>query len=252
MSVIDSQSLRFDISKLNKLDIPRDALRQATEAEKAEFKKIQEMAYTRPVNLENHPSQQAYAEVMVDGKSVAKVYNSGAMETSNALYGKISKLDSVKNPQGGGPMLAQERAEAIAEALGGTVVKSSTALTPVQWGQVPPVTFEVDYAAMERDRKAALEKAETAKTVFTTQVLAQAGESDVTEASVAEKSVVDEFLEFAEKSYEEKMYDLMLKKLGLTEEDVANMTPEQRAEIEEKIKEMIKAEIEKDTGLQVA
>ncbi len=252
MSSIDSQFLRFDVSKLNKLDIPSNAIRQATEAEKAEFKKIQELAYTRPVNLENHPSQQAYAEVMVDGKSVAKVYNSGAMETSNALYGKIGKLESVKNPQGSGPMLAQERAEEIAKALGGTVVKSSTALTSAQWAKVPPVTFEVDYAAMERDRKAALEKAETAKTVFTTQVIAQASESDVTESAAAEKSVVDEFLEFAEKSYEEKMYDLMLKKLGLTEEDVANMTPEQRAEIEAKIQEMIKAEIEKETGQRVA
>ncbi len=252
MTAIDSQFLRFDISKLNKLEIPSNALRQATEAEKAEFKRIQELAYTRPVNIENHPSQQAYAEVMVDGKSVAKVYNSGAMETSNALYGKIGKLDSVNNPQGSGPMLAQERAEEIAKALGGTVVKSSTAITAAQWATVPPVKFEVDYAAMERDRKAGLEKAETAKTVFTTQVIAQASESAVTEVSVEEKSVVDEFLEFAEKSYEEKMYDLMLKKLGLTEEDVANMTPDQRAEIEEKIKEMIKAELEKETGLQVA
>lgn len=251
MSSIDASSLRFDVNALKKLDIASADIRQVTDAEKAEFKKIQEIAYTRPVNLENHPSQKAYAEVMVNGKSVAKVYNSGAMETSNALYGKIGKLESVKNPQGTGPMLAQQRAEDIARALGGTVVKSSTALSSAQWAQVPPVTFEVDYAAMERDRKAALERAETAKTVFTTQVIAQTSESDVTESSVAEKSVTDEFLEFAEKSYEEKMYDLMLKKLGLTEEDVAHMTPEQRAEIEEKIKEMIKAEVEKETGLMV-
>ncbi len=64
--------------------------------------------------------------------------------------------------------------------------------------------------------------------------------------------MVDEFLEFAEKSYEEKMYDLILRRLGLTEEDLKAMTPEQRAEIEEKIRAMVKAEIEKETGVMVA
>lgn len=252
MTVIDAQTHRIDLAKLQKLDVSGKDIRQLTEAEKAEFRTIQEMAYTRPVNLENHPSQKLYAEVIVNGQSVAKLYNSGAMETSNAMYGRISKLPSVKDPQGTGPVLAQERAEELARALGGKVVSSSTALTAAEWGKVPPVEFKVDYEAMERDRKAILERGETARTNFTTQVIAQSDSTELEESPAEEKSVVDEFLEFAEKSYEEKMYDLILRRLGLTEEDLKAMTPEQRAEIEEKIRAMVKAEIEKETGVMVA
>jgi hypothetical protein len=237
---------------VQKLDISGLNVRKASDEEIARFKKIEELRYTRPINLENHPSQKIYAEVIVNGKSVAKVYNSGAMETSNAMYGKVSKLDSVNNPQGGGPMLAQERAEDIAKLLGGKVVKSSTAITPAEWAKVPPIEFEVDYAAMEQDRNEALLRAESAKTVFQTQVIAQNEGAEVTEAPVEEKTVADEFLEFAEKSYEEKIYEMMLKRLGLTEDDLNNMSPEARAEVERKIEEMIKAEIKEKTGIQTA
>lgn len=242
----------FDLSSVKKLDMANLQVRKLTPEEIARFKKIEELQFTRPINLESHPSQQAYAEVIVNGQSVAKVYNSGAMSTSNAMYGKLSKLDSVKDPQGTGPMLAQERAEDIAKLLGGKVVKSSTAMTAAQYAGVPPIEFEVDYVALEQHRKAQLERSESAKTTFNTQVIAQTESPELTEAPVEEKTVADQFLEFAEKSYEEKMYDLMLKRLGLTEEEVANMSPEQRAEIEKKIEEMIKAEIEKDTGMQSA
>lgn len=239
-----------DVSQVKKLDISGLTVRKLTDEEIARWKKVEELQYTKPVNLENHPSQKVYAEVIVNGQSVAKVYNSGAMETSNALYGKISKLDSVKDPQGGGPMLAQERAEDIAKLLGGKVVKSSTAITSAEWASVPPIEFEVDYAAMERDRKAVLERSESAKTAVHTQIIAQS-ENDVEleEASSDGKSVTDEFLEFAGKSYQERMRDLILQSLGLTEEELANMPPEARSKIEEKIREMIKAEIEKETGV---
>ena len=199
----------IDLSMVQKLDISGLNVRKASDEEIARFKKIEELRYTRPINLENHPSQKIYAEVIVNGQSVAKVYNSGAMETSNALYGKVSKLDSVKDPQGSGPMLAQERAEHIAKLLGGKVVKSSTAITPAEWAKVPPIEFEVDYAAMEQDRNEALLRSESAKTTFQTQVIAQTEDTEVTEAPVEEKTVADEFLEFAEKSYEEKIYEMM-------------------------------------------
>lgn len=242
----------IDLSLVQKLDISGLNVRKLSDEEIARFKKIEELRYTKPINLENHPSQKAYAEVIVNGKSVAKVYNSGAMETSNALYGKVSKLDSVNNPQGGGPMLAQQRAEDIAKLLGGKVVKSSTAITPAEWAKVPPIEFEVDYAAMEQDRNEALLRSESAKTTFQTQVIAQTEGAEVTEAPVEEKTVADEFLEFAEKSYEEKIYEMMLKRLGLTEDDLNNMSPEARAEVERKIEEMIKAEIKEKTGIQTA
>lgn len=228
----------IDIKSVQQLSGTLQAVK-LSDAQKAAFRKIQELAHTRPVNLENHPSQQAYAEVLVNGQSVAKVYNSGVMSTSNALYGKIGKLDSVKNPEGTGPLLAQQRADDIARALGGVVVKSATAITQAEWAKAPPIAYAVDYAA--------LEKSLSAQTMFTAQALGQ--DSERAETVTEEKSVADEFLAFAEKSYEDKIYELMLKRLGLSEEDVARMSPAQRAQIEEKITDMIQAEIEKDTGI---
>lgn len=48
------------------------------------------------------------------------------------------------------------------------------------------------------------------------------------------------FLEFMAKSPAERLRDAMLKELGVTEEELASMSPEQRTAIEEKIKERLK------------
>lgn len=49
-----------------------------------------------------------------------------------------------------------------------------------------------------------------------------------------------EFLDFMEKTPMERMREQMLRVLGLTEEDVAAMTPEERQAVEEQIAAMIK------------
>ncbi len=223
-------------------DLTKSLTKKADPDFMAKIEKIKELEYTKPKNLEDHPSQKLYAEVVVDGKTVAKLYNSGVMETSNAAYGKISKLDSVSDPQGSGPALAQQRAEDIAKALGGTVVISEDALTAAQWAKVPPVEFEVDYAAMAAD--AARESAEardgSAETLVKTQIIAtQQNEGAPEEPEEETHSVVDEFLEFASMSYEEKVRAMILKSAGVTEEELAAMSPEERAKIEEKIREKV-------------
>lgn len=223
-------------------DLTKSLTKKADPDFMAKIEKIKELEYTKPKNLEDHPSQKLYAEVVLDGKTVAKLYNSGVMETSNAAYGKISKLDSVSDPQGSGPVLAQQRAEEIAKALGGTVVMSKDALTPTQWAKVPPVEFEVDYAAMAAD--AARESAEardgSAETLVKTQIIAtQQNEGAPEEPEEETNSVVDEFLEFASMSYEEKVRAMILKSAGVTEEELAAMSPEERAKIEEKIREKV-------------
>ncbi|OIN86980.1 MAG: hypothetical protein AUJ12_03565 [Alphaproteobacteria bacterium CG1_02_46_17] len=55
---------------------------------------------------------------------------------------------------------------------------------------------------------------------------------------------ITQFLEYQKMTPEEKMRDAILKKLGMTEEDIAALSPDERAKIEEKIKDMIKEEIE--------
>lgn len=55
---------------------------------------------------------------------------------------------------------------------------------------------------------------------------------------------ITQFLEYQKMTPEEKMRDAILKKLGMTEEDIAALSPDERAQIEEKIKDMMKEEIE--------
>lgn len=250
MTSISSPTYRIDLSQGRRLDIPSSSLRKMSDQEIAKFEKMREMAYTKPVNLDelkNHVSQKLYAEVKVNGQTVAKLYNSGAAETSNATYARIKNLRSMgEDEKSTGPELAMKRAEDIAKALGGTIVKSGTAVTQTQYLATPAfeVKYTTDYAAMERDRAAALGQILTPKTQTDTQ-LAAAEEAQG-------KSAADTFLEFNEKSWEEKIRAMMLGDMGLDEESLAALTPEERAKIEAKIREKIEAEVEKKTGVPVS
>jgi hypothetical protein len=68
-----------------------------------------------------------YAQVKVGDRVMAKIYNGGTVEM----------LDDAQAPelaqQGTGPQLAQARADQIAQALNGTIVKADTAQTQDQW-----------------------------------------------------------------------------------------------------------------------
>lgn len=241
MSIISGKS-PIDISQVKKLNIDPSSVRKLTDKEKAQFEKIHEMAYARPTNLDelkNHVSQKIYAEVKVNGQTIATVYNGGSSMTSNALGGKINKIIEQLDSKLTGPDGAQERAEAIAKAFGGTVVKAKTAVTQAQYLSTPTFTvkYEVDYEAMN----AALGRVATPQTAVDTQSL------DIDEPS--DKSVVDEFLDFTEMSWKEKVRAMILKTMGLKEEDLAAMSAENREKIEAKIKEKIEEQIEKKTGM---
>ena len=85
---------------------------------------------THGANATNRPSrtmhQNTYAQVKVDGKVVATLYNGGSSTMTNAAAAKIGKLE---DPPGlSGPDLAQWRADNYAKLLGGTVEKASTAI----------------------------------------------------------------------------------------------------------------------------
>lgn len=69
-----------------------------------------------------------YAQIQVNGKTVATIYNDGSTETSNAIAKKAKQSDN-----GQGPELAQTRAEELAAAAGGKIVKANSALTQAEW-----------------------------------------------------------------------------------------------------------------------
>jgi len=73
-----------------------------------------------------------YAEIQVNGKTVATIYNSGAAETSNAIARK-AKLSGDRSNGSEGPELAQRRAEDLAAAAGGEIVKADSAIDQAQW-----------------------------------------------------------------------------------------------------------------------
>lgn len=63
---------------------------------------------------------------------------------------------------------------------------------------------------------------------------------------LGETSAKDEFLKYAAMTPAEKMRAAMLAKLGVTEEELKAMSPEDRKKVEDKLKDMIKQQVEND------
>jgi hypothetical protein len=65
-------------------------------------------------------------------------------------------------------------------------------------------------------------------------------------AAVPAKSAKDEFMDYAKLTPAQKMRAAMLSKLGVTEEQLKAMSPDERKKIEDKLKDMIKQQVEND------
>ncbi|WHA40510.1 hypothetical protein [Agrobacterium larrymoorei] len=114
-----------------------------------------ESAYSQPVvpDPARYPALQTYANIVVNGQIVATVDNQGVYKSSNDIASKVSDLLPDNIEGGNGPDLAQARADIIAKALGGKVVKAETALSQQQFLSLPEYRHEwtVDYEAMLND-----------------------------------------------------------------------------------------------------
>jgi len=64
--------------------------------------------------------------------------------------------------------------------------------------------------------------------------------------SVDKPSAKDDFLKFQAMTPAQKMRAMMLAKLGVTEEQLKAMSPEDRAKVEQKLKDMIKQQVQND------
>lgn len=116
------------------------------------------------VTPDNDPSK-LFAEVYKDGKLVAQLYNGG----SSTTYGKAEGIITGENePYGGGPQLAQWRANKIAAELGGTVKMAGTAQTQSQW--------QITYAAEQAKRDQAMAPYRAAMDAFRAQMDALASQ----------------------------------------------------------------------------
>jgi hypothetical protein len=75
---------------------------------------------------------------------------------------------------------------------------------------------------------------------------AYSGMTASTSSPIGETSAKDEFLKYQAMTPAQKMRAMILAKLGVTEEQVKAMSPEDRAKIEQKLKEMIKQQVQND------
>jgi hypothetical protein len=221
-----------------------------------------------------HPAYEAYARVEVNGKAVAKLDNNGFTESSN---GAVHKLLSDEDSPLRGPALAQDRAERIAQALGGEVVKSSSALTQAEFSAMPQLRLEVDYKSLRADPSyEQLQKTKQARTLYLAQqigqdleaggiqvekvtgqdntpALASAASDGQQEIMSEERSdAVSEFLDYMSKTPEERFRAALLAEEGLTEEQYAALPPGQKIEIEEKIRDKIEDRVEEAVGENLA
>ena len=63
------------------------------------------------------------------------------------------------------------------------------------------------------------------------------------------KSAKDEFMDYAKLTPAQKMRAAMLSKLGVTEEQLKAMSPEERQKIEDQIKKQIKEQVQNDPNM---
>ncbi len=123
----------INLSNAIPIDGSKMKLQKAPDEVLSRFKDFEARLNTRPVIAPDPP----YATVTRNGKVIAKISNNGSVETSNALGSKL--MDILNDGNSRGPELAQKRARQIADALGGEVVKASTAQSQTQWQTRPPV-----------------------------------------------------------------------------------------------------------------
>ncbi|WP_119422050.1 hypothetical protein [Desertibaculum subflavum] len=107
---------------------------------------------------------------------------------------------------------------------------------------------------IERDRLAAAAAAEAAaaqrsqETLFEAQRLGQELDAESSDEKIDfARTPRDEFLDYMKKSPGERMIEDILRSMGLTKEDLANMSPEERAKVEALIKEKVEAAMQQAT-----
>jgi hypothetical protein len=185
---------------------------------------LKEQADAAPSGPITNPA--VYATVKVDGKTVATLYEDGSSVTGNDTYGQLKDLPSMgKGETLVGPALAQKRADEIAKQLGGTVEKS-------------PLVISQGMSDA------------SAKTKTDAQIIAQKSgltTDDGDSKTTVGGSAVDKFMAFMDSAKDGPAAfwrAQFLASQGLTEQDVAGMSPEEKTKLEDKIKTFIEQKME--------
>ena len=76
----------------------------------------------------------------------------------------------------------------------------------------------------------------------------ETGVAQSASGSLGDSSVEQQFLKYAQMSPMDRMRANILKSMGLSEDDLKNMSPEQQKAVEQKIKDVIEQQFEKNAG----
>lgn len=190
-----------------------------------------------------------YGTVTVDGKVVATLYNNGTVCLHGGLqddgWPMMLPLESASGMPVG-PELAAERGAAIAQAMGGATSVASTAQSQSEWEAAHPEIM-AQVAASQGQASDSASADQTAQSLFAVQRIGQQKET-ATEGSDA----VSKFREFMKQASEGPgalLRAQYLSSKGLTEDDVADMSLEDRAELEAEIKEFIENKMAEEVGI---
>ncbi|MAZ86601.1 MAG: hypothetical protein CL693_03070 [Cellvibrionaceae bacterium] len=149
------QSVGFSIDNAQRLDLSNAQKIHIAEADPKTYNQfmdnmtqlLESTHSTLQGKPDNHPDN-LYAEVVKNGQVIATLYNSGAMQSSNAV---ANTMKGQLNNDGHGPDLAQRRAEQVANTLGGEIQIKETALTQTAHLNQPKASWQLDKNAMQAD-----------------------------------------------------------------------------------------------------
>ncbi|MAH04678.1 MAG: hypothetical protein CL561_03865 [Alphaproteobacteria bacterium] len=243
VQMIDKSKLKF----VHVSEMPEDTYKNFIEAQE----RFLESRHTSLPDTSNHPAYQPYATVQVDGKVVAQIDNHGWISSSSRHNKAIQGAIEGENSRLNGPNLAANRAEKIAAALGGTVVKADTALTQQSYNATEKIKPMVDYTAMHNDPLyESLLKTKQARTEYIAQQMGQ----EMTETSTAsletdssDKTSSDAFLEYMDMTPEERYIMQALAHRGYTKEEFDMLPLEEQEKIMKEIREELREQTQTQT-----
>lgn len=96
------------------------------------------------------PKDLPYACIVADGKTIATVTNSGVVRMPHQ-FGRQNQALPSQESDAQGPALAQQRAQALAKKLGGSIVREETAQAQHEWQARPVMQWRIDHVRMARD-----------------------------------------------------------------------------------------------------
>lgn len=227
------------ISNINMLSVSGLQLVKKQLPEESILKPSESSAPELEAKLADIPADNAaenrYAYIFRGNEIIGEVYNSGGV----AFYNNSEASQVELTQEGFGPDLAQKRAEEIAEALGGSIVKAGTAMDQAAWLKTPAAERLLGVEAFNKQRELA------AQSKYDAQMIAQTNAQVAAARKAKADAAVKDFMDFMDKSQAERLRAQVLLEMGIKEEDIKKLSAKKQKEVEDEIARRIKDKVER-------